>query len=334
MKEVKIQLEVLTPMFSSGGNPNKAEFRITELKALMRTTFRELYFFKNLEDMKLQEEKFFGSTAIKSPITLLKESVEIMGKRKELLLPHKSILERDCLNIGTKIIISMVGNKDVNLIIYIKLLLQASMLGGLGKRSRKGFGSFKITKIIDNNKPKIFADDYAEWLEQPPIGIFQKPDEFIKLRPFEKRDSDQSQSMIFKDFNANTCLKFPYIKKITLIPVKNDIKELLEKVSQLTHDRLNTKFVDKKNVKDFKNKYRSVLGNCGESLKRFASPIYCTLFANSSNKYLVIKELNYDYIIPQLENEENQNNDNNSSAALKAYINKYILRLKEIAKGE
>ncbi len=332
MREVKIQLEVLTPMFSSGGNPNKAEFRITELKAMMRTTFRELYSFKDLKDIKLQEEKFFGSTAIKSPITLLKESVEIMGKREEFLLPHKSILKRECLNIGTSITISMVGNNDVNLNFYIKLLLQASMLGGLGKRSRKGFGSFKITKIIDKNQPKISADDYAEWLEQPPIGIFQKPDEFIKLRPFEKRDSDQSQSMIFKDFNENTRLKFPYIKKITLIVIKNDIKELLKQISQLTHDRLNPEFVDKKNVKDFKKKYRSVLGNCGESLKRFASPIYCTLFANSNNKYLVIKELNYDYIIPQLENKKNHNN--NSLTALKAYINKYILRLKEIAKGE
>lgn len=58
MLERQVSIRLLTPMFSSGSDVSKAEFRITELKALMRSTFREFFEYETVEELK-EAEGFF-----------------------------------------------------------------------------------------------------------------------------------------------------------------------------------------------------------------------------------------------------------------------------------
>ena len=71
MRKVKIKLKTISPLTSFGAYKNQREFRVTEIKALLRSTFRELYYFKDIEDMKRKENFLFGSTENKSPVSII-----------------------------------------------------------------------------------------------------------------------------------------------------------------------------------------------------------------------------------------------------------------------
>lgn len=186
MKKVEVELEVITPMFSYGADTRCAEFRVTELKALMRTTFREVYKFDNIEDMKKKEGELFGNLDHKSPIRF--KCKRYIGEKKEALLLHRIDEKRksymSSIECGTKIDIEMfIENEDYS-DIYIYLLVLSSILGGLGKRSKKGFGCFKIEQIKCTN-----ADEYNALINSGIIEILKRiseKDKKYRLRKFEE----------------------------------------------------------------------------------------------------------------------------------------------------
>jgi len=86
-----------------------------------------------------------------------------------------------------------------------------------------------------------------------------------------------------------------------------------------------------------KNKInKNILGNCKhqrKNINRFASPVSVSFWAknnyndseNDEDKYMIIKELNYNYILSSLEI-----TDKESVEANEKYIQKYVERLFEI----
>ncbi|EJP6472457.1 type III-B CRISPR module RAMP protein Cmr1 [Clostridium sporogenes] len=341
MKRVKVTLEVLTPMLSFGDDSRISEFRITELKFLMRNTFRELYYFKDAKDMKAKEDMLFGNIHRKSPICFKVTKVDPKGEEKVFMLPHKKVRpgkeekkeksEVSCLGASSEISLYMIMNNILNIDLYVILLIQASIIGGLGKRSRKGFGSFRVIDIdgIENDKFKSI-------LRKSPIEILRECSEWAdcnirSLYPIRnlKNDSKQIEKL---DFD------YPYAKKIEILKISKNknYKSLIESISKLTHCRLcNKKDCNKDFVYKIENSNqinRNILGNCrGQEVKinRFASPISVSFWENSNNKYMIIKQLNYNYILGRLRIQ-----DNGSIKANEDYINKYIKELVKIGDGE
>lgn len=346
MKKVEIEIALLTPMFSSSADTGEAEFRLTELKSLLRTTFRELYIFKDLKDMKTQEKMLFGSMEEKSPIAFrLKKKIECDQNKKKFLLPHKNQGKQPCLQQGDKIELYIFENTSsdafcAHLAFYVHLLIQASIIGGLGKRSRKGFGSFKVTNI------KFIQEELNEQSENI-VGINSKFNELLKCDPikflkeenvgnsfsYKERIIDENYSIKFT--SLETAFDFPYAKKITVLEIKdNNIDNILKSLSQLTHDRLNN--IESKEIEPFMSKtimnniHLSILGNFNgdKSIDRYASPICTSIYELNCVMYLIIKELNYNYILSEFKNHKNDN-----KADIEQYINKYIYEISIIAGG-
>jgi CRISPR-associated protein Cmr1 len=102
---------------------------------------------------------------------------------------------------------------------------------------------------------------------------------------------------------------YNYIKNVYIIELKEDTEyeKLLNNISKLTHERVSLKqgddFLKKlmKNKKDIdiKKININVLGNY-KSRNRFAAPVYVTFWENKDKKYMIIKELNYNYIFKKL----------------------------------
>lgn len=335
MEKAEIELEVLTPMFSYGNE--EVEFRLTELKSLMRSTFRELYYFKDLKNMKDTEKWCFGSTDEKSPVRRSPVSFVIkknINPDKDIdiksPLPHKNFKPIKCIKNSTKICFYMICKDDFRLDFYVNLLIQSSIIGSMGRYSRKGFGSFKINKIQIDGDYK-----YDDLLSKSPICILKElshnnPE---KLRRIEHEDvGEKTVSIEFCEYKDK--LDYPYIKKLRVLKIKNEYGELIKAVSQLTHDRLYSKnnkdFIDGIENREVIN--RNVLGNCGgqrKGIKRFASPICVSFWENKYNKYMIIKELNYNYIF----NELNINTQKDKEAN-KAYVDKYVRELIKIGEGK
>lgn len=331
MKVLKIKLEVLTHMFSSGSNC--AEFRVTELKALMRSTFRELYEFKDIDDMREKEGELFGRTPdkndsdeskkrIKSPIAIRTEKVIRDKISLENMLPHKKGNGKtQCIKASTEVLVEIISNNSGDLDIYIEILILSSVIGALGKRSRKGFGSFRVSEIKGDSSSNY--EKYNELLKSSPLDIFMEFKEKSENRKHEIRNFAKNIDENILEFDNLECgLNFPYVTKINIVELKdNSYTDILYKVSELTHKRLGDNFENNNDVK-------YILGNWSGKMNRFASPIYVSISQHSNISYLIIKELNYNYILTSHDMRAIDKQE------CLDYVNKYVKELKEIGEGK
>ncbi|HOC60249.1 MAG TPA: type III-B CRISPR module RAMP protein Cmr1 [Smithellaceae bacterium] len=165
------ECEVVTPLFLGGADPKKAELRVPPIKAAMRFWWRALYGGDDIQDMADRESTIFGSTEKKSKV---KVSIEINGNApvfkdlptgtrvmvtsKQKTFPI-SIIEylafglfdpkqrqgkylRQHMETGTHFKIGIACTKYLcdELDNTLKTML---CFGGLGSRSRNGFGSIQ-----------------------------------------------------------------------------------------------------------------------------------------------------------------------------------------------
>ncbi|MBU5425319.1 hypothetical protein KQI41_02740 [Tissierella pigra] len=153
MRKVEIKLKLITQLISFGADQKKKEFRVTELKALLRNTFRELYYFKDLEDIRNKEAYLFGNTENKAPVSIVSDGNNVNNLKEK---------EKE-FNEGTEFIIYFIERKkkDNNmdfLKFYINLLIQSSIIGGIGQYVYLGKGAFEILEIknLSNEKTEDF----------------------------------------------------------------------------------------------------------------------------------------------------------------------------------
>lgn len=335
MFKKEVSLEVVTPMFSTRAN-KKAEFRITELKALLRSTFREFFEYSSIDDLKESEAILFGSTEIKSPVSIkFAEKIETKSDNSILIYRNNNKdFELKALQSGDKInLIFQSRNKEI-LELYMFILQLASITGGLGKRSRKAMGSFKITGVekdinledlvqSNNNNPISFCINSKNLKGVEKKYVF-KLRKFIKIKDIEYKDDYIRYKIEYKNGMPN----IHYVKRLHKIGIKNsnDSREnILRKISYLTHERLvNYKnFISSNTPKIAKNLNKEILGNIPNgNLSRFASPVYITIHQQKENTYVIIKELNFDYIY---DGKKLTRKDLDSQ-----YISGFINRIKEI----
>lgn len=152
MKTITLKCEIVTPMISKGSEKSKLEIRVPEIKSSMRYWYRSLcnidckdidnnmQFIKKL---KFREGSLFGDTENQaSPLTIRLGKAEISERRCEVVgikSNMNTISPRSTFNM--KLIHK---NESPNIQIYKNILYIASILGGIGGRSRKGYGVFQI----------------------------------------------------------------------------------------------------------------------------------------------------------------------------------------------
>lgn len=293
---VTVELKVLTPIFTYG-DKNKCEFRLTELKSLMRTIFREFFEFKNLEDMKEQEGKIFGNLIGKAPVSF--KMVE-GGKTGRCMLIHHKENKANAIKENGKISFEMISWDKETLDLYCQILLLSSVFGSIGKRARKGLGSFRILSFGENADTK-----YSDWLEKEPFDLLKEIKKDLNIRNFK----EENEVITFDNYEDKS-LDFPYVKKIKVMKLEKINESLLEGISKLTHLKVEVTKDKNKKVEPFKNDIENsrfvdnnILGNhkSGKSkINRFASPICISFLENNNSKYLVLKILNYDYFLLEL----------------------------------
>lgn len=168
------ECEVATPLFLGGADPKEAELRVPPIKAAMRFWWRALYDGGNVEQMAKAEADIFGSTEKKSVVsvqlsadmtkTALKDlpkgwPIPVEGKTYNayileylafgLLDPKlkpKYIRKHIEEESRFKIIVTFPKHAEDDVVSAMKSLIS---FGGLGARSRNGFGSLHCDGLID-----------------------------------------------------------------------------------------------------------------------------------------------------------------------------------------
>ena len=191
MSVVKIEAtyRVVTPLFCSGADPNRPELRLPSFKGVLRFWWRTLAWSRysgNLETVQKQEDTLFGSASGgQSRISMHLKSVESqqsITSGQVLKIPSTNTvvgegsrylgygvmeafaskkkgtkagqLTRACLRAPFDFTVHMRGSKLSNTQLYTlqEALMALGTLGGMGAKSRKGYGSLTLRSLSVNGK--------------------------------------------------------------------------------------------------------------------------------------------------------------------------------------
>ncbi len=185
IEKQEYKLEVVTPLFLGGADPSTPELRSAPFKGMLRFWWRALNGSNDLKEMKRNEACIFGSTEKKSMLCInIVEASGIKVDRSNLPPGESYRVEssRGTFNLG---IIDYLAyglceyNKEKRQTEYVKghfepktsftleLYLKTDLFpqvydalkcfllyGGIGARSRNGFGSLYCADIQEDNLPK------------------------------------------------------------------------------------------------------------------------------------------------------------------------------------
>jgi len=296
MKAISFKCEIITPMFMAGADGKTPELRPPSIKGMMRFWWRAINGHLSLKELREKEGEFFGTSdegvgrskfslivsdlrSNETPISLMPHHTKGYCSSantacygfdfKQGLCKKGNLLKGILGSFSTRFVISNKMSLDV----IKNLFIITTILGGLGKRSRRGFGSVRIVQIDDKTAPQYNSiNDLYNLLD------LIKPSAFV----LNKTKIEIISSAVLER------AKYPYIKEIEIGKTsKHD--ELLKKIGEAshTHDCYHTGFAEKP--------------------YRFASPIYVSVIKNDTGEFLpIVTTLNcaFEIGLNKLKNEQ------------------------------
>lgn len=258
MNSVTFECEIITPMFLAGADGKTPELRPPSIKGMMRFWWRAIKGEDNIEKLGIEEGNLFGS------------SDEKIGKAKFLVriiannlttgefspVPHRTNkFKFKGFNIGQKFSVLLAG-KD-NITNFKTIYELAMLLGGFGKRSRRGFGSIHCENwdFTDDNGLIQFIHSKLNSIQN---------DFYIKDMKISGRSSPNA--------------KYPFIREIALGKPEKDPFDLLRDIGNASHQYSDPSL-------GYAGKF------CGNPL-RMASPIYVSISKLGNEFIPIITTLN------------------------------------------
>ncbi|MBC2695944.1 MAG: type III-B CRISPR module RAMP protein Cmr1 [Desulfobacteraceae bacterium] len=173
---MEFDLEIVTPMFLGGANTTDAELRVPSIKGMLRFWWRATCGIESIKEMKKEETKIFGSTDQKACFSMKIEGLNnIKAINNNLLSGKKFQVEGKTLRIGIIDYLAFgirnskkgytrqyfpAGSKFKIKFNFYNMDYKQSVVkafysfidnGGLGAKTRNGFGSLCFRENYKNN---------------------------------------------------------------------------------------------------------------------------------------------------------------------------------------
>jgi CRISPR-associated protein Cmr1 len=210
MRRINVQCELVTPLLMHGKDTNTPELRVPSIKGVMRFWWRAIFRQLDLDEMRKEEGKIFGDTEKRSSFDL-KIVTSNLKEGKFKPVPHKGF-KVPGFEAGGRFELVFSGLDKDKLRTAYEIFVIASVLGGFGQRSRRGYGSIRVIKVESNGvdvekKYPVERSEIVRWIK--------------KLNP---------------DINKPPQIDYPYLRKLIL---KNryfsHYSYLLEQIGWATH---------------------------------------------------------------------------------------------------
>ncbi|MEM8524998.1 MAG: type III-B CRISPR module RAMP protein Cmr1 [Bacteroidota bacterium] len=170
MNSITFTCETITPMFLAGADGRTPELRAPSIKGAMRFWWRAMHGHLPLNELKAEEDKIFGGTDRRSSVILTARYVDEninnhtvpkfnyirdykenkIGVRYFNVLFYFHDKDREGIAPGVRFEIKLRSQDKSHLIKAATTFWLFSILGGLGSRSRRGNGSFRIIRSKRN----------------------------------------------------------------------------------------------------------------------------------------------------------------------------------------
>ena len=169
MQQIIFTCETVTPMFLAGADGSTPELRPPSIKGALRFWWRALNGHLSIEKLKEQEGAIFGDTKQRSKVIIRVEEKKVTvsagNVKSSLLYIAYGAHSRRYIEPASKfnICISFKSNA-LNAQQFKELFLAMNALlhfGGLGMKSRNGFGSLQLVEaIFKNDTPNSPKENY------------------------------------------------------------------------------------------------------------------------------------------------------------------------------
>lgn len=251
-------------MFLNGADGKTPEIRPSAIKASLRFWWRAANGHLSKENLKKEEEKLFGGTGtqtLRSSLIIRMPYIQPPLQTKEfVLVPHKQNMRAKAIQPGQQFQVILMYREEPSEGYFKSLLILSSVLGGMGKRSRRGMGSWKITRI-DGEK-------------------FDAPSTLTEIHRYLSAITKYyrcDERGIFFTYSG-PAEKYPWISAIELSKKLSD--KPLDAVSLRTHDM----------KKKYGQRYEGSMGHAFKG--RFASPIYVSMIKPEQKLRPIVTTLN------------------------------------------
>lgn len=171
---------IVTPMFCSGADQSRAELRLPSFKGALRFWWRSLYGHLSTDELHEEEAKLFGSSGRgQSKVRMRwgdppREQTSTQKKWSPTqwqaytgygLIETTGGEKRDFLQPGSAFSIRLISHNPETLEKHVMpALLAIGLFGGLGGRSRKGWGSLTLEAIEADGEQRWTAPTNVEEL--------------------------------------------------------------------------------------------------------------------------------------------------------------------------
>lgn len=226
MKTIMFECEIITPMFLAGADGRYPEIRPSSIKGSLRFWWRAMNGNLDIKELRRQEENIFGcggKVAKRSNVIVRTTHPVWNDNFYEYLLPHKQKAKSKAFNVGQKFVVFLslsIENYGFNISMLESLFVLVCLLGGFGKRSRRGFGSVRILK-----------KDGEEF------GFPKCSEDLVKCINTINNDYiyDPLTDQISLRFLSKYTCDYPYIKEIVIGNKVYSADELVKMIGESSH---------------------------------------------------------------------------------------------------
>lgn len=215
MTRLEAEFRVVTPLFMGGANPQSAELRVPSIKGVLRFWWRALALERlgSVQNVREEEARIFGSTKSQSCVKIrLSTPKKIDRPRRKSILEYNKggVVGEGARYLGYGVIETSNGELTRQCIGYplegcvLDLLfrpntpeddirsVEAALLamgffGGLGSRSRKGYGSFNLVNLKrdDQTEPLFIMPNDLDGLKKAILSLFDQNGRY-KITPYPR----------------------------------------------------------------------------------------------------------------------------------------------------
>lgn len=270
MAKQDYRCEIVSPMLLTGADGQTPELRAPSLKGCMRFWWRAVMAASDIGKMREVEGQIFGGVGKdegRSKVIVRMVGSKELSIEKIKLLPHKEEGYRNRAEAITKgdFQVSLINQSDVISDKQLEaLLFLTGILGGLGKRSRRGFGNF-----------------LPEGAQVSPGDILN----YLNVVAGKKMYSLENGRVVLNN-SPNSPAEYPYITSVEIGNKETTKEQLLVAIGTASHENCNPALgMAGKIEKEIRGKKEYVR-------VRLASPVFVSLAKKESGYIPVITTLN------------------------------------------
>lgn len=171
MNTTQLRLEIVTPMFLRGSDNETPELRPPAFKALFRYWWRTAVGETNLNTLREEEGNLFGNTKGRSPLSIRIRGGVAPSSGEYAPLPHDpGRFQSQALSPNGSFNLTLTAPELTE---YERIAKISFLLGGVGNRSRRGFGSMRYQNWNFQNIDELRNEVY-QTLDQISPGGFRQ----------------------------------------------------------------------------------------------------------------------------------------------------------------